>query len=202
MGKIFLNSYNPLCATKQGREASKFYNQPRFVDASNRREPNLEGNYGAISSLCRADLLISRLNIGDIIVYITKKGNYMEGISEAHWNLTAILEVIEECRNHKEAAEWFNKQGLPIPSNCIVEGNLPLNKRIAGNKCNDEEVYRRRSTKFPSYYICKKLYVELNIPPIITEDKFENIFGKVPGTQNPKEITIEQFEELKKTCKI
>jgi hypothetical protein len=105
MGRIFLNSYNPLCATKQGREAIESFNQPRFVDASNRREPHLEGKVATISSLCRANLLISRLSIGDRVVYITKKGKNTEGISEAHWNLTSILEVIEECKSHKVAAE-------------------------------------------------------------------------------------------------
>jgi hypothetical protein len=126
----------------------------------------------------------------------------MEGISEAHWNLISILEVIEECESHEKGAEWFTKKGLPLPSNCIVEGNSPLDKRLTGYKCYDDEEYRRRSIQFPSYYICKKLFIELNLPPVITKDKLVNIFGKVPGTQNPKKITTEQFEELIKICKI
>ncbi len=202
MGKIFLNSYSPLCATAQGREAIQCYNQHKFVDASNRREPNLEGDFGCISSLCRAGHLTSRLNVGDKVVYITKRGNHVEGISEAHWNLTSILEVIKECKSHEEAAEWFAEMNLPIPSNCIVEGNSPLDNKETGYICFDEEEYIRRSKEYPTYYICKKLFVELNLPPVITKNKFESIFGKVPGTQNPREITMEQFEELKKACKI
>lgn len=202
MGKVFLNSYNPLCSTKEGREAIKRYNQPKFADSSSRREPNLEGDFGCISSLCRAGLLVPKLNIGDTVVYMTKRGNYVEGIVEAYWHLASILEVIEICKNHKEAAEWFVKQRLPIPSNCIIEGNPPLDKELFGSKCHDEEKYKSRAKEYPTYCICKKIYVELNMPPIITKNTLKDIFGKVPGTENPKEISVEQLEALKKACKI
>lgn len=202
MGQIFLNSYKPLCATKIGREAIENYKQLPFVDASNRREPNLEGDFGSISSLCRRGLLISKLNLGDKVVYITKKGRYKEGIADRHWCLTTIFEIINECSTHKEAAEWFKQKNIIIPSNCIVEGNLPLDNILTGYKCFDEERYRRRATEFPTYYICRKLFIELKLPSVITERDFNSIFGKIQGKQNPRKITEEQYKELIKVCKI
>ena len=71
----------------------------------------------------------------------------MEGV-EAHWCLTAILEVIKKCNTHKEAAEWFNTKKISIPSNCIVEGNLPLDNKLTGYECFDEVKYGIRATEY------------------------------------------------------
>jgi hypothetical protein len=79
---------------------------------------------------------------------------------------------------------------------------LPLDNRLAGYVCYSEDTYKERSKEFPTYYICKKLFDELNIPPVIMRKQLEDIFTKVPGTQNPKEITEEQYGELKKICRV
>lgn len=192
----------PLCATEKGKDAIAFRNQPKFVDASERREPNLEGKYASISSLCRGNKFISRLNVDDKIIYITKKGNYTDGINEPHWNLTAILKTIIKCENHEEAAEIFKKDNLPLPSNLIVEGNPPLDDRDCGYKCFNEDNYRTRAKNYPTYFICDKLFLNLNTPPIITDKIFMDIFKEIPGTQNPREITEEQYEALIEACKI
>ena len=83
-----------------------------------------------------------------------------------------------------------------------MEGNLPLDNRLTGYKSFDEERNRRRATEFPTYYICRKLFIELKLPSVITERDFNIIFGKIPGKQNPRKITEEQYKELIKVCKI
>jgi hypothetical protein len=40
------------------------------------------------------------------------------------------------------------------------------------------------------------LYVELNTPKQIDESDLHRIFGRVPGTRNPPEITQGQFTKL------
>lgn len=202
MSNIFLNSYRPLISSEPGRAAIKSYSQLKFVDASNRREPHLEGKYAYVSSLCRANKLVSRLNIGDKIVYITTKGKHLEGTLEEHWCLTAILEIYKIFNSHQEAFQWLKENNLEIPSNCVVEGNMPIDDRLTGGVCPDEREYQRRSTKFPKYFLCKKLFVELNIPPKVKRGDFYEIFGGIPGTENPGVISEEKYNKLLKICKI
>lgn len=142
--RIYLNSYKPLVSRKSGLDASIAYDIPPFVDASCRREPDFESFHPSISALCRGQLFAPRVNEGDIVVYITTKGNHLRS-GERHWRLVAILQVLKRFATHEEAAAWYEAQNLPLPTNCLVPGNppLPLNVTIRNpvsvvvRGCND-----------------------------------------------------------------
>ncbi|HEX9929308.1 MAG TPA: hypothetical protein VGB02_12290 [Pyrinomonadaceae bacterium] len=205
----FLNSYKPLCYTKEGREATKRFEFPPFIDASCRREPDFQSKYPSISALCRIEKFVPRLNIGDSVVYITKKGNYKPE-SFPHWRLTAILKVLQMFQSHKDAAQWYQDQGLPLPSNCMVAENKCLPYEMTGGASKDfmnipdiEErlrkwdlEYQRRRRICGIFIACEATFLKLYDPPILTIEQLHDIFGKTPGTQNPKQITEEQFIAL------
>jgi hypothetical protein len=78
--KHYLNTYAPLVHNRFGREACRVYGHPRFVDASCRREPDLESSFPSISALCRAQMFAPRLHVGDRVIYMTKKGSAERGV--------------------------------------------------------------------------------------------------------------------------
>jgi hypothetical protein len=137
--RYFLNTYVPLVATSAGRAASETHAIPPFVDGSIRREPDLEQPYPSISCLCRAGNFAPRLRASDIVGYMTCKGRYGEP-REPHRRLTAVLEVIAVVPSHAEAAHWYRDRDLPLPSNCMVPGNLPKplaesHRKHRGGRC-------------------------------------------------------------------
>ncbi|MCK8825534.1 hypothetical protein [Fuchsiella alkaliacetigena] len=197
---IYLVTYRPLCYDSKGRQAIELYNQKKFVDHSNRREPELESEYPSISSLCRADKFAPRLKEDDRVIYLTVKGKHLS-INEPHWCLVAILRVIKKCKNHEEGAEWYRSKGLEIPSNCIVDGNEALDNKFTALSCSTDETYRERANDYPAYLICEPEYLELSLPPAIFRDDLVEIFGSVPSTENPSTIERSQFEKLKEFAK-
>src|SRR5918912_1952239 len=99
--RFFLNSYKALCYFKQGREAIKKFGLPPFIDASCRREPDLQSQFPSITALCRIEKFVPRLHERDSIVYITVKGAYKPERTP-HWRLTAILKVFHRLEFHND----------------------------------------------------------------------------------------------------
>lgn len=196
---IYLVSYKPLCNEKQGKEAIEENGQYNFVDHSFRREPELESEYPGISSICRGRNFAPRLEEDDVIVYITVKGKHIKGINEKHWCITAILRVMKKCNSHDEASKWYLNQGLKIPSNCIVDGSNPLPNEYTALSYSraDEEKYRKNVTQYPQYLICEAEYKELKFPHKINDNDMKSIFNRIPPTQTPTTITLDELDKLR-----
>jgi hypothetical protein len=201
----FLNSYTPICTSKKGRLAVDTFSISPFVDASCRREPDLEHKWPSITATCRPPF-VRRLRKGDKVVYITKKGSYLN--MENGWRLTAILEVIEIFEVHKQAAKWYNAKKCRLPYNCIVKENSPLPEKhtaqmyrkkawpYATDYEKAEAHYQEKIKKCGIFVITKPIARNLKTPPVLTEKIMLSIFGREPGTQNPPRITEKEFNDL------
>lgn len=220
-GSCFLSTYKPLVRTTAGRRAVRLYDLPPFVDGSCRREPDLESAFPSITALCHGGHFAPRLHVGDRVAYLTVKGKY-EGDEEKGWRAVAFLEVIERCQSHEEAADWYCGQGLPLPSNCVVQGNeaLPPDRTSRGScsarcaapnacgvsegcdgRCDDDcrgrdAEYRCRAHKWPAFLITQAEFLKLVDPPQVTGRDLRSIFGRIPATQAPPEISSHQFSRL------
>lgn len=196
----YLTTYKPLISTKQGRVAVSRFGIPPFVDGSCRREPDFESQFPSISALCHFKLFAPRLHEGDTIVYITRKGRYLE-TEHGHWRLVATLRVLKRFESHKDAAGWYKAKDIALPSNCLVKGNRPLPlEKTAGDEnsvCDWDALYQLRAKVCGVFLACEPEFLELHKPPMLTSDKMESIFGKIPGTRNPPRISDEQFAKLK-----
>ena len=219
MSKILLNTYTPLCYTKYGRKAIEKYGFAPYIDCSCRREPDFVNPFPSITALCRGRGCAPRLNERDRIVYMTVKGNY-DNFNERHNRLVAILEIYKRFESHEKAASWYKEQGIALPSNCLVEGNPPLsvdktiglksplmkrilkrssehqNKQLDAHIAAWDKEYWDKCKKYPVFLTCKKIFLELQNPPIITSADLKKIFGRVPGTQTPPEISEEEYNTL------
>ncbi|MPM25509.1 hypothetical protein SDC9_72004 [bioreactor metagenome] len=199
-GRFRLNSYTPLCFNRMGNIAIQKYTFPPYIDSSCRREPDFQNEYPSISALCRASKFAPTLQKDDIITYITKKNRYTPYIQK-HNRLVAILQVEDIYPSHQLAQQAYNKLGLPTPSNCMVDNNPPFEldqtgARHTASLMDWDSQYFQRSVDFPCFIRTRKLYLNLLNPKPIFESDFIDIFGKVPGTQNPKFILKEQFTRL------
>ncbi len=153
-----------------------------------------------------------RLQEGDSVVYMTVKGRYApEWFS--HWRLVAILKVVRRFESHKHAATWYQERGLPLPSNCMVEGSnpvsydmtigvLPTNKFGDGLSTDDilrkwDLGYRVRARKNGVFLACEAEFLEVHEPPIITEAAMLHIFGRTPPTLTPPSINEREYRALR-----
>jgi hypothetical protein len=213
---IYLASYHPLIETKAGRDAIARYEFLPFVEGSCRREPDLGNAYPSITALGLGPRLAPKLQPEDTVVWITARGEYPE-LGQGLWRLTAILRVLERFESHEEAAEWYQGRDLPLPSNCMVEGNdpLPLDQtqgycHLDGKKRRPryieewDEQYAERARQYPVFLVCEALYRELRRPRAITEADARAVFGEkgLPNTLTPPTLTEEQLEGLKQACYI
>ena len=183
---------------RAGRDAAARFGLPPFIDGSCRREPDFESPVPSISALCRGRNFASRLQIGDTAVYITTKGRWL-GHPEPHWRLVAALRVRERFESHHEAARWYQAQGLPLPSNCWVEGNppIPYERTVQDSPWETwDRGYRARARRFPVFLATEALFRELFQPPILTANAMVDIFGRVPLTRNPPRIPDEAVRRL------
>jgi len=200
----YLCSFRPLAESESGRAAAEQFRLPPFVDASCRREPDLEANFPSISALCRMRVFAPRLHAGDTVVYITRKAHYFNAV-ESHWRLAAILKIVASFQSHKAAAEWYRTEHLPLPSNCMVSGNPPKpleqTDRFHDDLRHWDAIYRHRARDCGIFHACESLFVELHHPPAITEAMMQDIFGKIPGTRNPPAITDAQLATLRKLAR-
>lgn len=205
---IYLNTFEPLCGSKQGALAVEQFVLPGYIDGSCRREPDLEGDFPAISALCRGGIFVPKLVAGDIIVYLTKKGRY-EGLP-LHWRLVSAVQVKECFSSHEEAATWYRSRGLRLPYNCIVEGNPPVAWEKTHQRpvlpdgeektlANWDQKYEQRAARHPEFCACEAIYRELHHPPVLLESDLIAAFkdyGRIPVTQNPPRITQEDYQRL------
>ena len=200
---IRLSSYRPLCINEHGRRAVEQYGIPPFVDSSFRRDPDLENPAPSITALCRGENFAPQLQLGDIVVYLTRTGDYGY-FSTGNRVLTAVLEVAEIYNNHEEAALWYRQHDLPIPSDCMVTGNPPyswdqtagVNSRDFDNIADWDAFYLARSIRIPVFIRTRKIFCDIHHPPVITNDMLIDIFGRIPRTQTPPAISEEQLERL------
>src|SRR5262249_11813717 len=169
----------------------------QFIDSFCRREQDFQSKFPSISALCRFDKFAPRLREDDIVVYLTVKKRYLDA-SEAHWRLTAILQVLKRFESHKDAAAWYREHGLDLPSNCMVAGNppIPLDQTSAPHDSVKEwdRVYRFRARECPVFLACNAVHLELHNPPTVKKQMMLDVFGRFPATQNPPSITPKQYD--------
>ncbi len=170
-----------------------------FVDGSCRREPDLESSYPSVTALCHGKLFAPKLKEGDQIIYMTVSGRFAPQ-KDRHWRLVARLAVRNRFATHAEASEWYAAKGSPIPSNCLVPGNEPLPLEYTlGSKLSLrawERGYQARANAFPTFLVCDPVTISLGTPPVLTRDDLTGIFGRIPGTRNPKRISANEAVAL------
>lgn len=206
--KYFLNTYTPLIASAAGQTAVLKHSLSPYIDGSCRREPDLESAHPSITAVCRGRLFVTRVNKGDKIVYMTKKGTYPPH-NFAHWRLVAILRVRDVHATHFDAAMWYQTKGLPLPSNCLVKGNPPvaLDKTVATSipGISDDDVlndwdqgYQNRVSATGRFIICDIVFLNLHNPPVVKQSDLLRIFGKIPNTRIPPTIKYQEFLTLRR----
>lgn len=197
MAKTFVTSYEPLWKTPLGRDAVALGARP-FVDRSVRREPDFESSFPSITALCRGGRFAPRLYAGSRIVYLTQKAVYPPRRDPARL-LVAVLEVVERFETHQAAAAWYCVKGVPIPSNCMVEGNPPVRHELTNRMFKERpwnREYESRARAVGTFLACKAIYLELDDPPVCPDATLEEVFGRVPGTQNPASFPMESAARL------
>lgn len=227
VGTIRLNSFKPLCINDYGKLAVVKYEFSPFIDASCRREPDFENPLPSISALCRKGKFAPKLLENDIVVYITVQGNYRtEEIKESHNRLVAIVRVIKTFESHEEAAIWYSQNNLPLPSNCMIDGNPPKTfdqtaaaiffkgkkdiqnflkrteeqQKMFGEKFikNWDKDYKERARVWQKFIVTEPVFLDLENPPVILREDFLQIFNRVPNTQTPNKISQSELIELAK----
>jgi hypothetical protein len=211
MANYYLNSYVPLVASPEGREASAKFRILPFVDGSIRREPDLEHERPSISCLCRGPMFAPRLRVGDVVGYRTNKGTYDDS-RDPERRFIAVLKVLHLLPTHEGAADWYTREGFPLPSNCMVPGNppQPLDRShrlfnasdCAGDARTLEEwdaSYQKRANDNPTFVVCLKLWSNLGwSAPVVTNDDLIAAFDRIPGAENPGKLPRAGFETLLK----
>jgi len=213
---IFLNSFTPLATNKTGRASANKYNLPLFIDGSCRREPDFENTNPAITQLCRPTKLVTRLSKKDLVIYITKLSRY--GTKQAHWKLISILEIIDIVPDHNSALTYYTNNKIPVSQNIICNSTTPYPLDYThgineNNKNNTDanKVIRRwnagyiyRAKQYPEVAITKvwNNVLYLNNPPKINHQMMNDIFGRIPGTQNPPKITNDEWDKFRKEMNI
>ncbi len=208
MISFYLNTYAPLVSCKAGRDASRIYDIPPFVDGSIRREPDLEHPFPAITCLCRGNNFAPRLKPDDVVAYMLKKGRY--GQKQSHRRLTAVLRVLEVLSSHSSGETWYRDRKLHLPNNCCVRGNpaKPIEHshrlhRLSKNLAT-KDIYRRWDLGYQAriringtFVVCESLYCDLNwSAPVVTDRQLKTAFGKIPGTRNPGRLSIKHAQRL------
>lgn len=213
---VFLNSFIPLAYNKFGRASAVNNNLPLFIDGSCRREPDFQNPLPAITQLCRPKKLVTRLNVGDLVIYITKLGNY--GNPPAHWNFIGILEVVDFAQNHNQAEAYYLTNNIPVSQNIICNSTVPfplnMTHGLSGfphRNLSPQKVinlwnngYIGRANNHPKAAITCVLENTLNLnnPPVITHAMMNNIFGRVPGTQNPPQLSNMEWDNFRNELNI
>ena len=119
--------------------------------------------------------------------------------------LVAMLQVLHKMPNHAAAADWYRREGLDLPMNCVVPGNDALLLSLAVPPANFtnyaawKAAYRWRAKHYPPFLICRAVGgPELINPPVVPEDAFGRQF---PNTRSPKQVTRREFTKLRQLLK-
>ncbi len=169
-----------------------------FVDASCRREPDFEAAPPTISAVCRERFFAPRLRRHAVVVYLTKAGRY-PGSKLWAYRLVAVLQVARPFDSHEAAARWFEEQRLPLPSNCLVPGNEPLQLDHTAHPRWDlsewDAKYQDRVRHYPAFLVCRSLFLELRNPPILTPAQVAAALG-ANRPRTPVPYRQDQVERL------
>ena len=201
-GRFFLCSYWPLVKTLGGRRAVEAYALPPYVNGMSRREPDFEHPAPALTSSSRGRGFVPRLAVGDTVVFTTTKGRWGGGWG-LHWRLVAVLEVAVRFGTHAEAAAWYAGRGLRPPGNLVVDGNPPLpvpltlhHGRAQPAGGDWDAVCVERAAAVGTVLACETRLLDLTAPPPVLQDDWLTLFGGVPNTRTPPEISEAQFDRL------
>ena len=201
-GRFFLCSYWPLVKTLGGRRAVEAYALPPYANGMSRREPDFEHPRPALTSSSRGRGFVPRLAVGDAVLFTTTKGRWGGGGGRAaHWRLVAVLEVTGRFETHAEAAAWYAAHGLCPPGNLVVDGNppLPLPLTLHHGRPHDgdwDAVCLERAAACGIVLVCAPRVLDLHDPPPLVQDDWLAVFGTVPNTRTPPEISEAQFDRL------
>lgn len=200
---IYLSSFYPLVCTNAGKNATRQFDLPPFIDGSCRREPDFEKDFPAITGLCRPGFA-KKLEIDDIVIYTTNK--YGIGLRK----IVAVLKVINNsCENHQQAANWYKGNNYAVPNNIMVKQTKPFKLNQTHQKhdrfsCGSKIIeewnggYEKRAIDYPQVAICELLFKELYNPIELTEEDMMRIFKRRPGTRNPAIVEEPEWNEIKK----
>jgi hypothetical protein len=208
----FLASFNPLCVNGRGRTAIDTFGLPPFIDASCRREPDLESAFPSVSAICRAGAFAPRLRVQDRIAYITTKRPWLDA-PLSHWRLVAFLEVIDVLASHEAGAAWYESRGLELPSNCLARGNqpepiertaflVPAAIRALATRNQDAAFrswnagYLKRAREIPTFIVCRAARLDVLTPRMVSEQDLVAAFGRVPATQTPPRFDAGEVSRL------
>jgi hypothetical protein len=204
----YINEFRPLDATPTGRSAVEHGELPPFIDASCRREPDLESKYPSITALCREGHFAPRLREGDLVAYMTKDFAYPANTPRSR-RLVALLRVHESWRPvegkpgtvaHQQAAEWYRKQGLPPPRNCMVRGSEPLalefTDRYKGNLRDWEAHYWKVAREHGVFHACEIMFCDANAPPRLKNQQLAEWFGRIPNTWEISPLAPAAFAKM------
>jgi hypothetical protein len=201
-GRFYLCSYWPLVKTLGGRRAVEAYALPPYANGMSRREPDFEHPMPALTSSSRGRGFVPRLWPGDAVVFTTTKGRW-GGVPgrPAHWRLVAVLEIAERFETHAGAAAWYAARGMRPPGNLVVDGNppLPVPLTLHHGKVHDgdwDAVCAERAADCGVVLACETRVLDLEDPPPILQDDWLALFGTVPNTRTPPEISEAQFDRL------
>ena len=213
---VYLNTFIPICFNGFGRNNAIAHGLPLFIDGSCRREPDFQNPFPAITQLCRPGKLVTRLSIGDLVIYLSKVGNYRN--PPAHWNLIGILKVINLPINHSSAANYYLRNNIPVSQNIICNHTTPfplnMTHGLSGfphGNLNPNRIisiwdngYISRSNNYPKVAITSVWdeHLYLNNPAQITHQMMMDIFNRIPGTQNPPRLTDVEWNNFRRIMKI
>ena len=224
--RFWVNTYHPLASSPGGPWESWTPQPPSFADASCRREPDLEAAHPAITGLCRT-YAVRVLSGGDLVAYFGVKFPYFGQAS--HRRLTAVLRVIEECRSHLQAGDWYRARKEALPRNLMLPGNdpLPLGMtegfyrppgargrqdwvRPTGPSDHERvvrewnELYARRRGRCQDVRVCEIVFRDINQGRIVNDAVISDVFdGSFPNTEHrPREIGAHTMRTLLMRCDI
>ena len=201
-GRYFLCSYWPLAKTLGGRRAVEAFALPPYANGMSRREPDFEHPLPALTSSSRGRGFVPRLAVGDTVLFTTTKGRWGGAPGRAaHWRLVAVLEVVARFETHADAAPWYAARHLRPPGNLVVDGNppLPVPLTLDYGRAGDGEwdaVCAARAADCGTVLACETRVLDLHDPPPVVTDDWLAVFGAVPNTRTPPEISEAQFDRL------
>ena len=134
-------------------------------------------------------------------------------VGRRHW-LAAILLIEASFDTHEAAATgWYEARRLELPRNLIVDGNGPLRFGLTCGFYTDangdrirpdisigrteelvveawDQLYRERQGRAPHVHVCRRLFVDLQSPPELSDEAAMRIFPKrrFPVTQTPAKV--------------
>ena len=199
--RVYLCSYWPLVKTLGGRRAVEAFALAPFANGMSRREPDFEHPRPALTSSSRGRGFVPRLWPGDTVVFTTTKGRWGGAPGRpAHWRLVAVLEATDRFESHPEAAAWYAAAGLRPPGNLVVEGNppLPVPLTLHHGRTHDAwaDVCVQRAADCGVVLACLPRVLDLHAPPPLFQDDWLALFGTVPNTRTPPEISEAQLDRL------